>query len=268
MTSHTRQLRPTTLAALSLGLLACAGSTAHAAQTISPGTIQPIAANIAPDPGRSVRVGGDLNAQVSTEDGMYSADPCSIDTPLPQGYPAPTPPGSIDLKTYPLVRMAEVQGSGDPDAGQSRAFWPLFNHIKGHDIAMTSPVEMNYHGMPGSERPSPDSWSMAFLYRTPELNATGVEGRVTVRDADPVTVVAIGLKGNYSMTLVQSGMEQIEQWLTANPQWEVAGDWRALYYNGPSLMWWNKWAEVQLPIKPSSPPPGVGPADSSGGAPK
>jgi hypothetical protein len=208
----------------------------------------PISFN-APPAGTSTRIGGDLTATVTGSDGDYRAGPCRVDTPLPVGYPAPTPPGSIDLKTYPSVRLAEVSAAGDPDSGMNKTFWPLFNHIKGHDIAMTSPVEMNYRGMRTSDQPAPESWSMAFLYRQPDLNQTGVEGRVVVRDSEPVTVVAVGMKGNYSMTLVQRGMRQIEDWLAANPQWEPAGDWRALYYNGPTLFWWNKWAEVQLPVR-------------------
>lgn len=204
-----------------------------------------------PPAGSATRIGGDLAATVSGSDADYRAGSCHVDTPLPVGYPAPTPPGSIDLKTYPSVRLAEVTSAGDPDRGMNRTFWPLFNHIRGHDIAMTSPVEMNYRGMRASDHPAPESWSMAFLYRHPELNQTGVEGRVVVRDSDPVTVVAVGMKGSYSMSLVQRGMRQIEDWLAANPQWEAAGDWRALYYNGPSLLWWNKWAEVQIPVRKS-----------------
>lgn len=218
---------------------------------------------IVPDPGVSVRVGGLQEAVVSGSDGNYRAGACSIDTPLPVGYPLPTPPEAIDLKTYPQVRLAEVSGSGDPDAGMNGTFWPLFNHIKGHDIAMTSPVEMNYRGMRAPDQPSPESWSMAFLYRRPDLNQTGVEGRVVVRDSAPVTVVAVGLKGSYSMSLVQRGMRQIEEWLANHPEWECAGEWRALYYNGPTLFWWNKWAEVQLPLRPSQTRQAAGDTPSS-----
>lgn len=204
-----------------------------------------------PAAGATVRVAGDLSALVTGQDGDFRAGPCRIDTPLPAGYPPPTPPGAIDLKTYPGVRLAEVAGAGNPDAGMNRAFWPLFNHIKKHDIAMTSPVEMTYEGLASDAPRSPAGWSMAFLYRTPELNATGQEGQVTVRDAQPVTVVAVGLRGDYSMALVERGMRAIEDWLAANLDWEPAGNWRTLYYNGPALRYWNKWAEVQMPVRPA-----------------
>lgn len=223
---------------------------------------------IAPDPGSSVRVGGALEAAVTGSDGNYRSGACTIDTPLPAGFPMPTPPEAIDLKTYPRVRLAEVAGAGDPVAGMSDTFWPLFNHIKRHDIAMTSPVEVNYQGMRDSAQSAPESWSMAFLYRRPELNQTGVEGQVVVRDAEPVTVVAVGMKGDYAMSLVQRGMRDIEAWLAANPHWEPAGNWRALYYNGPTLLWWNKWAEVQLPLRRSQTHQTAQPSDESIGTPR
>lgn len=201
-----------------------------------------------PEPGASRRVGGDEQAAVSGTDGDFRAGVCRIDTPLPAGYPSPTPPGAIDLKTYPSVRRAVVESDRAPDSGMNSSFWPLFNHIKKHDIAMTSPVEMDYRGL--SKGTSPSSWSMAFLYRTPELNRPGREGPVLVEDSAPMTVVAIGMRGNYSMGLVRRGMERIEEWLAANPEWRAApgGQWRSLYYNGPTLAYWNKWAEVQLPV--------------------
>lgn len=205
-----------------------------------------------PAPGQSLRVGGDASATITGSDGDFRAGKCRVDTPLPVGYPTPTPPGAIELKTYPSVRLAAVSGTGNPDRGMNRAFWPLFNHIKNHDIAMTSPVEMNYQTLPSTEDGSVGEWSMAFLYREPDMNKVGVEGSVTVRDAEPVTVVAAGLSGNYSMTLVNRGMREIEDWLGANPQWKPTGSWRTLYYNGPTLFFWNKWAEVQIPVAPAS----------------
>lgn len=206
-------------------------------------------------PGQTARVGGDLTAEATYVKGDYRSGPSRIDTPLPEGYPPPTPPGAIDIKTYPLVRMAEVSGKGSPDSGMNRAFWPLFNHIKSHGIAMTSPVEMNFDDLDERPAKSSEQWSMAFLYRTPDMHTTGVEGDITVRDAQPVTVLAVGLRGDYSMSLVERGMRQIEDWLAANPTWVADGSWRTLYYNGPSLLFWNKWAEVQLPVRPADAKP-------------
>ncbi len=230
---------------------------------MTPSTYRSACPTTTPPPGDSTRVGGNVEVSVIGSDGDYRAASVRVDTPLPVGYPKPTPPGAIDLKTYPSVRLAEFSGSGDPDRGMNRAFWPLFNHIKKHDIAMTSPVEMNYRGLESTQGAAPEAWSMAFLYRRADMNETGEDGPVIVRDSEPVTVLSVGLKGDYSMRLVQRGKIQIEEWLAANPSWQQAGEWRALYYNGPTLMFWNKWAEVQLPVRFSGPDESIAPAHAA-----
>ncbi len=210
----------------------------------------PLGTTPVPAPGAAVRVGGNMTASISGRDGDFRSGPCRVDTPLPAGYPPPTPPGAIELKTYPGVRLAQVTGSGHPDRGMNRTFWPLFNHIKKHDIAMTSPVEMDYSADAANTGALPQSeWTMAFLYRLPEQNAAGQEGAVAISDSVPVTVLAVGVKGDYGTGLVAKGAALVEEWLGSHPEWEASGNWRSLYYNGPSLDFWNKWAEVQIPVR-------------------
>lgn len=232
----------------------------------------PAPATQIPEPGQTRRVGGDLAATITGRSGNYRSGSLRIDTELPEGYPPPTPPNAIDLKTYPAVRRASISSQAlntrGPDTGMNRAFMPLFRHIQRHGIAMTSPVEMDYRDVPtptatntntnAPANPAPADalrasadWSMAFLYRTPDLHPTGRDGTVDITDAPPITVISVGLRGNYSTALTQQGMEQIETWLSNNPQWTPAGPWRSLFYNGPQLMFTNKWAEVQLPVKPA-----------------
>ncbi len=199
-----------------------------------------------------LRVGGDMDAAVQRRGGNYSAGSCSITTPLPAGYPDPTPPGAIEIKSYPSVRRAEVRGESSPDLGMNFAFWPLFNHIKDRGIAMTSPVEMDYRG--GDDDSVGSAWTMSFLYRSEDLGPTGKAGRVVVVDTEPMTVLALGGKGTYSRSRVQAGLEELRQWLDANPQWRAAGEPRALYYNGPEKPNRDKWYEVQIPIKPAGAP--------------
>ena len=237
-------------------LWSCASDTPSRTASVAPKTEENLAqaaptADHLPTPppeGGVIRVGGDMSASVSGTDGDYRCGPCRVDTPLPKGYPLPTPPDAIELKAYPRVRIAEVAGAGNPDRGMNRAFWPLFNHIKSHGIAMTSPVEIYYDGLEGNSGSQPRAWTMAFLYRTPELNSPGNEGEVKVRDLEPLVVLSIGLRGDYSMSLVESGRRKLQAFLDSNPRWRIAGEWRALYYNGPSLAFWNKWAEVQVPV--------------------
>jgi hypothetical protein len=198
------------------------------------------------------RVGGDLQAGVEFVAGEFRSGPCRIPTPLPEGYPAPTPPGAIELKRYPAVRRAGISGNMSPDWGMNFAFFPLFNHIKRRDIAMTSPVEMNYGGLgePGATKPT--DWTMSFLYRTLELGPEGVDSkdeRILVEDLPPATVVAIGMRGSYKLHRVNAGLAALRDWLSSQSEWEAAGDPRALFYNGPEVRSGDKWLEVQLPVR-------------------
>lgn len=206
-----------------------------------------------------LRVGGDEQIAVTGQDGSYRCPTIPgllIDTPLPVGYPAPTPPGAIELKKYPSVRRAEKSGSMAPDIGMNFAFFPLFNHIQRRDIAMTSPVEMDYRGterwsQTGELGRAPDEWTMSFLYREPANGDTGVDRGVSVVDTKPLTVISIGLRGRYSWEKSRAAIGQLLAWLSSHPEWVQSGDARALYYNGPDRRTADLWAEVQLPVSPA-----------------
>lgn len=216
------------------------------------------------------RVGGDLDAKIQKIPAGFRSGTARITTPLPQGYPDPTPPGAIDLKKYPAARRAQVTSSADSNVGSNMAFWPLFQHIKKHDIEMTSPVEMDFTfenttaAETGAEASAdaegsdpaakgavavPKTWTMSFLYRTPDMNKVGTEGAVEVVDREPVTVLSVGLQGPYGTVIVSRGVEKLTDWLSANTEWERAGEPRAFYYNGPEAKNSDKWAEVQVPVR-------------------
>ncbi|MCA9285118.1 MAG: heme-binding protein [Phycisphaerales bacterium] len=205
----------------------------------------------------SQRVGGDLETQPQRKGDNWVCGDMVVEAPLPEGYPAPTPAGAIEIKHYPSVRRAEFRGSGNSDRGRNGGFWPLFQHIKSRDIAMTSPVEMDYPGWSvngqgpaaGGAEGRSGPWVMSFLYRSPDLGPTGDDGNVRVVDTEPVTVLAIGMRGPYGEAQVSRGIEQLQAWLADHPEWEVAGDPRAFYYNGPYVANRNKWSEAHLPIR-------------------
>jgi hypothetical protein len=182
----------------------------------------------------------------------WRAGDCVITTSLPEGYPAPTAPGAIEVKEYPVVRKAQVTSDMNIAAGRNAGFWVLFRHIKDRDIAMTSPVEMDYHGWVG-DKLVPEKWTMAFLYRTADLGPTGEAGQVEVVDSEPMSVVSLGLRGAYTMQNYQQAMEKLEVWLAEHPQWEVAGEPRSLAYNGPNVRSYRRWSEMQVPIQPVTP---------------
>lgn len=202
------------------------------------------------------RVGGDLAVKSAREPGVgvdgadaWSAGPARITTALPVGYPDPTPPGAIELKHYPSVRRAEVSGNGNPDLGRNLAFWPLFGHIQKREIAMTSPVEMDYPA-PAGPSSAPGEWTMSFLYRDASLGELGSDGNVRIVDQPAMTVLSLGMLGDYSYGGGTAASARLLEWLAAQSEWEIAGRPRALYYNGPEKRSAEKWAEIQIPVRP------------------
>lgn len=222
----------------------------HSGRASEPGADDPAAVRT---PTLVTRVGGDMQASIEIIDGVFRFGPSRIESPLPAGYPEPTPPGAIDLKRYPTVRRAEFVSSGSPASGMNMGFFPLFNHIKKNDIAMTSPVEMDYRDMfdPSTgKRIDKDSmsWTMSFLYRTAELAPTGKDGSVIITDRPEIEVLSIGMNGPYGTGVVEKGLGFLNDWLKAHPEYQVAGDVRAFHYNGPYIANRIKWSEVQLPV--------------------
>lgn len=180
---------------------------------------------------------------------LWRFERCRINTALPAGYPPPTPPGAIEIKRYPRARRAEVSGAIWPDMGMNMAFWPLFNHIKEREIAMTSPVEMDYSGVREDGRVKSDDWTMSFLYREPEMGQLEEDGVVSVVDREPLLVLSIGQRGDYGIEQANAGVIALREWLGADKRFEPAGPPRSLYYNGPEQPTRDKWSEVQLPIR-------------------
>ena len=214
------------------------------------------------------RVGGNRDAAIQVVDGVYRFEQAMIESPLPDGYPEPTPFGAIDIKEYPSVRRAELTSKDDSGSGMVAGFFPLFNHIKKRDIPMTAPVEMDYPGLytdfmkdePGAEGET----KMSFLYRSSTQGPVGEDGKIVVRDAAPVTVLSVGARGAFDAA---KEFDSLRTWLKAQEEWEVAGDPRMFVYNGPFIDPEWRWSEVQVPVRrratPSKDAPAAVPAAAS-----
>lgn len=200
------------------------------------------------------RVSGDMEIAVEKRGFSYFAGGGSVTTPLPEGYPAPTPPGAIEIKHYPSVRRAQVtvDGGVNPDRGQNASFWPLFQHIQANGIAMTAPVEMEYEGLQADGRGDLRQWTMSFLYRTQDLHPTGTDGsnsNVVIIDTEPVVVLSAGYLGDYNLLRVRAELFRLNKWLDEQSEWESAGAPRSFGYNDPSVPRSRRWGEVQIPIR-------------------
>lgn len=223
----------------------------------------------------SQRVGGDLGLSATLEGGTWKSGTAVISTPLPEGYPAPTPPGAVDLKMYPVVRRAEVRGKEEISGREGAAgFWPLFNHIQRRQIEMTSPVEMEYSmldkqaggvkngveggagdevGAGGQSAESPSPWTMSFLYRKVEQGPVGRDendGRVIVFDTPAMLVASRGFQGNYSDERLMAEMDELVAFMAKDGRFVPMGRPRVLMYNGgPGDNPKRYWGEVQVPVK-------------------
>lgn len=177
---------------------------------------------------------------------------------LPKGFPAPSRAGTIVLKDYPACRLARVRSA--EGTGANSMFRPLFNHIERNGIPMTAPVEIGYAATDaadtGASEASPTkarAVSMAFLYGDRETGNPGrdpADSRVVVEDVPALTVLSIGLRGNYTDDNFRTAIERLHTWISETPgRVRVVGPPRYLAYNSPFVPGFLKFGEVQLPVE-------------------
>ncbi|MEM9187389.1 MAG: heme-binding protein [Planctomycetota bacterium] len=157
------------------------------------------------------------------------------EAPLPEGFPAFTPVGVIEVKKYPAYRKASGPG-----------FWPLFQHIKAENIPMTAPVEMTRAGRNG-QRP------MAFLYQNTSVGKTGDAGGVVVADAEPTMAVSLGIRGRMSQASTIDAKKRLDGWLADHPEYRRATmtPFRLFGYSSPMVPDADKYWEAQVLIEPT-----------------
>lgn len=210
--------------------------------------------SVAPAAGQSVRVVGGQSPATKRGDLWYSNN-LATEAPLPDGYLAPSPQDAIDIKTYGSYRRASFDSKNlfmKAVMGQSRAFWTLFDHIKGRNIPMTAPVEFDFRNADNSRKFLGDvDWTMSFLYKSPSQGAAGDAGsNVWVADTTETTYISIGQEGGFSYSLLNLGVDRLRNALKSQTKWVAAGEPRFLGYNSPMV--WYKWSEIQIPIKLAS----------------
>jgi hypothetical protein len=169
---------------------------------------------------------------------------------LPQGWPALTPVGQVEVKQYPAYRAAVVHDAELPSGGEQSMFRILFRHIKDRQIAMTAPVEIGY-AMPGQKESSSkaEMVSMAFLYRQPAQGQIEADGPVSVRDLPGRTHASIGVRGGYTQDRFNVHLKTLDIWLDEHSsEWQPSGQPRYLGYNSPFIPSFMRYGEVQQPV--------------------
>ena len=163
---------------------------------------------------------------------------------LPEGWPDITPVGEVRVRDYPEYRAAFVADADIEGDGMNPMFMTLFRHIKDNDIAMTAPVEMTY-----DDADQPAIATMAFLYRSTALGATGTQGPVRVEDLPPKTYASVGVRGGYTARNYEKGLAILNDFLATSDEWTPDGPPRYLGYNGPFVPRFARYAEVQAPVR-------------------
>lgn len=166
------------------------------------------------------------------------------EAPLPVDYPPFTPVGEIALLEYPAVRLARAP----MNRGSNGAFWSLFQHITGADIAMTAPVQTDYEAAEQAAEARPAT--MGFLYDVPERGPAGRFGTVEVSDQPGVVVLSIGQRGWTSPEEIERLAQLLRDHLAAaGAGWTAVGAMRVLEYNSPAVRGPRRFFEVQLPVQ-------------------
>jgi effector-binding domain-containing protein len=79
---------------------------------------------------------------------------------------------------------------------------------------------------------------------------------VEVRKVAPMKVVAIGVRGSYSVKRFMENKQKLMTFLAKDNKWEIAGDAYAVYWDGPFVLGFFKRSEVHLPVKLREPDTG------------
>jgi DNA gyrase inhibitor GyrI len=177
--------------------------------------------------------------------GAYSA----ASAPLPEGFPPPSPEGTIEVKQYPEYRAATVQMTGNLEYAPSRGFTPLFRHISSNDISMTAPVETRYPVDTLGGQATEGDAAVSFLYRSLDIVPQEIAQGIQIEDIPPMTVVSIGTRGRYNLETYQVSIERLQAWLAEHPEYEVVGQPRRFFYDGPFLPDAMKRSDVQIPVQ-------------------
>ncbi len=159
-----------------------------------------------------------------------------------QAY-APGEVGVCEIKRLPSARILEATGAGpaQEQATMNRAFGPLFNYIRKHDIPMTTPVEMRREG----------ASVMAFHLGADSAARSDLaaEGAVTLRELPERLVASLTVRGSYTPERLAATEATLREWLSAHPDWEISGEAYAVYWNSPFMPGFLKRSEVHIPVR-------------------
>ena len=156
-----------------------------------------------------------------------------------------TPVGVIKTVDLPERIALEAKTTGSYFQSDNGLFRKLFRYISSNDVAMTTPVEADIN--PGKMR--------FFVGNKDRGKSISSTKDVEVRKVAPMKVVAIGVRGSYSVKRFMENKQKLMTYLAKDDKWEIAGDAYAVYWDGPFVLGFFKRSEVHLPVKLREPVP-------------
>lgn len=152
-----------------------------------------------------------------------------------------TPVGEIKVLQLP-ARIALEASSGKSYFEENNGlFRSLFRYISKHDLSMTTPVEADIK--PGKMR--------FFVGNADAKKSRPDTHAVTVKNLQPILVVAIGMRGSYSEENFEKNRGKLQNWVKLNSKYKPSGTPAyGVYWDGPFIPWFLKRSEVHLPITP------------------
>ncbi len=171
--------------------------------------------------------------------------------------------GTIELREYGELVVAETTVKADYDSASDRAFRRLFQYISGKNIpnqkiAMTAPVLMNNKENQLEELSPPlfrekteSGWKMGFVL--PEQftfeNAPQPENElVTLREVPAKKVAAIRFTGRWNVEAFNQNSEALLSWLRNN-NFKVLSAPRAAAFNPPWTLPFLRRNEVHIDVQ-------------------
>jgi hypothetical protein len=156
--------------------------------------------------------------------------------------------GKVEIRRYPLLVIARVDGYGDG------GFNLLFSFITGNNkqksnVAMTAPVVSEEIAMTAPVLAETDS--IAFVMPegfTLESTPKPLDNRVKIVEVPERVVAALRFSGRWSNSLFKKkSKELLEELKKANIS--TVGNFFSMRYNGPFTPWFMRRNEVAVPIE-------------------
>ncbi|MEM9009681.1 MAG: heme-binding protein [Pseudomonadota bacterium] len=181
--------------------------------------------------------------------GLWLNATTGIETP---DYAVSESEGSIELRDYPALRVAEVMRQGSRREAVRAGFRPLAAYIfaderEGDKIAMTAPVTQT----PEAEGPN---WTVRFVmprdYDLAELPAPADGSEVTLRELPPQQIAAIRFSGVATDETVAEAEDALRDWIFTRDLTPV-GPATIAYYNDPLTPGPLRRNEVLIEVAPA-----------------